>query len=75
MFSNHGDRRMNKRVLEKLGYQEFYADIDKDFLVIPRHYVILNLTPDIPFKLRVLKFFMKILNTLSSIKFFKYSSV
>ena len=53
MLSNHGDRRMNKRVLEKLGYQEFYADIDKDFLVIPRHYVILNLTADIPFKLRV----------------------
>ena len=37
----------------KLGFQEFYADIDKDFLVIPRHYVILNLTADIPFKLRV----------------------
>ena len=36
MFSNHGDRRMNKRVLEKLGYQEFYADIDKDFVVLSR---------------------------------------
>ena len=53
MFPNHGDRRMNQRVLEKLGYQEFYLDIDKDFLTIPRHYVVLNLSAEIPFKLRV----------------------
>ena len=53
MFPNHGDRQMNRRVLEKLGYQEFYPDIDKDFLMKPRHYVLLNLSADIPFKLRV----------------------
>lgn len=53
MFPNHGDRGMNRRVLEKIGYQEFYADIDQDFLTKPRHYVLLNLSADVPFKLRV----------------------
>ena len=53
MFSNHGDRRMNKRVLEKLGYEEFYSEIDKDFLTIPRHYVLLNLCAETHFRLRV----------------------
>ena len=53
MFPNHGDRRMNRRVLEKLGYQEFYPDIDNDFMRKPRHYVMLNLSADVPFKLRV----------------------
>ena len=53
MFPNHGDRRMNRRVLEKLGYDEHYTDINKDFLLKPRHYVVLNLSPDVPFKLRV----------------------
>ena len=53
MFPNHGDRKMNQRMLVKLGYQEFYSDIDKDFLTKPRHYVLLNLSADIPLKLRV----------------------
>ena len=53
MFSNHGDRRMNRRVLEKLGYEEFYSEIDKDFLTKPRHYVLLNLCAETPFRLRV----------------------
>ena len=53
MFPNHGDRRMNKRVLERLGYQEFYTEIDKDFLLKPHHYVLLNLSAKVPFKLRV----------------------
>ena len=53
MFPNHGDRMMNRRVLEKLGYHSFYNDIDEDFLNIPRHYVLLNLSAEIPFQLRV----------------------
>ena len=53
MFPNHGDRLMNRRVLEKLGYHALYKDIDKDFLTKPRHYVVLNLSAETPFRLRV----------------------
>lgn len=53
MFPNHGDRLMNRRVLEKLGYHSLYKDIDKDFLTKPRHYVMLNLSAEVPFRLRV----------------------
>ena len=53
MFPNHGDRLMNRRVLEKLGYHALYQDIDKDFLTKPRHYVVLNLCAETPFRLRV----------------------
>ena len=53
IFPNHGDRLMNRRVLEKLGYHALYQDIDKDFLTKPRHYVLLNLCAETPFRLRV----------------------
>ena len=44
---------MNRRVLEKLGYHALYREIDNDFLRKPRHYVLLNLSAEIPFLLRV----------------------
>ena len=53
MFANHGDRAMNRRILDRLGYREFYPRIAKDFHTNSRHYVVINLSADIDSDLRV----------------------
>ena len=44
---------MNRRILEKLGYREYYQRILKDFMNTNRHYVVLNLSAEIDYDLRV----------------------
>ena len=46
MFNNHGDRQMNRRILQKLGYNDYYESISKDFFK-SRHYVVINLSANI----------------------------
>ena len=53
MFANHGDREMNRRILEKLGYREYYKRLLKDFMSKNRHYVVINLSAEIDSDLRV----------------------
>ena len=53
MFANHGDREMNRRILEKLGYREYYQRLLKDFMSKNRHYVVINLSAEIDYDLRV----------------------
>ena len=47
IFDNHGNRKMNKRILETLGYEEFSRRILADFLLNYRHYVLINLSANI----------------------------
>ena len=53
LYDNHGNRKTNKRILETLGYEEFSKAILSDFQALPRHYVVINLSAEIPNDLRV----------------------
>ena len=53
IFPNHGDREMNRRILERLGYREYYQRVLKDFMANDRHYVVINLSADVDCDLRV----------------------
>lgn len=53
IFDNHGNRKMNKRILETLGYEEFSRHILNDFRLNSRHYVVINLSAEIENDLRV----------------------
>ena len=44
LCQNHGDRDLNRRILDRLGYKEFYHRIKRDFSENPFPYVLLNLT-------------------------------
>ena len=44
LCQNHGDRELNRRILDRLGYREFYKRIKEDFDKVPYPYVLLNLT-------------------------------
>ena len=48
MFDNHGNRKMNKRILQTLGYEEYSRQILSDFTQNHRHYVVINLSASIP---------------------------
>ena len=47
MFDNHGNHKMNKRILQTLGYDEFSRRILADFASNYRHYVLINLSANI----------------------------
>ena len=47
MFNNHGDRDLNKRILDKIGYKEFSKRILADFHANNRHYVLIDLSADV----------------------------
>ena len=53
IFANHGDRELNRRILERLGYKEFYATIKREFSQTPFPYVLINLTAILDQSLRV----------------------
>lgn len=44
LCQNHGDRDLNRRILDRLGYREFHKRIQKDFALKPFPYVLINLT-------------------------------
>ena len=44
LCQNHGDRDLNRRILDRLGYREFYSRIQRDFSLKPFPYVLVNLT-------------------------------
>lgn len=52
IFNNHGDRNLNRRILERLGYKEYYDKLKQDFIV-GYHYVLLNLSASVPISQRV----------------------
>ena len=52
MFANHGDRDLNRRILERLGYKEYYSKFKRDFYE-GHHYVMINLSASVPMALRV----------------------
>ena len=47
LFNNHGDRDLNKRILDKIGYKEYARRILADFHDDNRHYVLINLSADV----------------------------
>ena len=47
IFANHGDRTLNRRILERLGYKEFHNKIKQD-LFKGFNYVLLNLSANVP---------------------------
>lgn len=53
MFANHGDRELNRRILERLGYKEFHNRIKRDFSENQFPYVLINLTAILDQSLRV----------------------
>lgn len=53
LCQNHGDRELNRRILDRLGYREFYKRIKQDFDKVPYPYVLLNLTAILDQCLRV----------------------
>ena len=53
LCQNHGDRDLNRRILDRLGYREFYHRIKRDFSENPFPYVLLNLTAVLDQCLRV----------------------
>ena len=53
LCQNHGDRDLNRRILDRLGYREYYPRIKKDFALNPFPYVLLNLTAILDQCLRV----------------------
>ena len=48
MFDNHGNRKMNKRILQTLGYEDYSRQILYDYQQNTRHYVLINLSAEIP---------------------------
>ena len=52
IFANHGDRDLNRRILDRLGYREYYNKFKRDFYE-GYHYVMLNLSGTVDMCLRV----------------------
>lgn len=48
LCANHGDRELNRRILRKLGYSEYYNNINKDFHNNCHHYVCVNMSASVP---------------------------
>ena len=52
IFANHGDRDLNRRILDRLGYREYYNKFKRDFYQ-GHHYVMINLSATVDMTLRV----------------------
>ena len=48
LFDNHGNRGVNSRILQALGYNEYSKRIQEDFKNLKRHYVLVNMSAEIP---------------------------
>ena len=53
LFNNHGDRKLNTRILQKLGYNEHVKAVEFDFKEHQRHYCLINKSAELNNLLRV----------------------